>query len=54
MLLPRAQNSLHFVGQGFSLALSRLKGLPYKNDIFDVNNIMLRLIITEKGWRIEK
>ncbi len=33
-LLPRAQNSLHFVGQGFSLAVSRPKGLPYKNDIF--------------------
>jgi len=33
-LLPRAQNSLHFVLQGFSLAVSRPKGLPYKNDIF--------------------
>jgi hypothetical protein len=33
-LLPRAQNSLHFVKQGFSLAVSRPKGLPYKNDIF--------------------
>src|SRR4030042_1564305 len=59
-LLPRAQNSLHFVGQGFSLAVSRPQGLPYKNDIFrckqyyaPLNNSSPRTPIQNEYFRSE-
>src|SRR4030042_6692092 len=48
-LLPRAQNSLHFVGQGFSLATSRPKGLPYRNDIFRCKQYYAPLKRYKKG-----
>ena len=35
---------MHFVAQGFSLAVSRPKGLRYVTPFFDANNIMLFLI----------
>jgi hypothetical protein len=50
LLLPRAQNSLHFVGQGFSLGFEskRLARREQRGIISNgVNNIMLRLICLE-------
>jgi len=35
---------LYFVAQGFSLAVSRPKGLRYVTPFFDANNIMPSLI----------